>query len=146
MQRLTTALLATTILLCSTQAVSRDDRQRFSIKEALSTEVAKQKLNAKIRFYFGNQSHGKIAKKFGHFSSNKKTNAFGKSDQQACEWAFLSAMMSLQKRAQSEGGNAVIDIRSNYKNTEFKSDTEFECGAGAIMAGVALTGTVVELK
>ena len=92
------------------------------------------------------QSHGKIAKKFGHFSSNKKTSAFGKSDQQACEWPFLSAMISLQKRAQNEGGNTVIDIRINYKNIEFKSDTEFECGAGAIMAGVALTGTVVKLK
>ena len=146
MRKLATVLLTITIVLCSTQAVSRDDRLRFSIKDALSTEAAKQKLNAKIRFYFGDQPHGEIAKKFGHFSSNKKTNAFNKSDLQACEWAFLSAMISLQQRARKEGGDAVTDIRSNYRNIEFKSNDEFECGAGAFIAGVALKGRVVKLK
>jgi len=140
------ALLAATIALYSAQAASRDDRLRFSIEEALSTEVAKQKLDAGIRFYFGDQKHGQIAQKFGQFSSNKKTNAFNKSDQKACEWAFLSALISLQQRAVKEGGNAVINIISNYKNVEFKSDTEFECGAGALMAGSALKGTVVKLE
>lgn len=146
MRILTTVLLTTTILLCSTQAESRDERLRFSIHDALATESAKQKLNAGINFYFGDQSPGKIVKKFGTFSSNKKTNAFNKPDQQSCEWAFLSAMISLQRRALKEGGNAVIHIRSNYKNIEFKSNTKFECGAGTIMSGVALKGTVVKLK
>ncbi len=146
MRRLTITILALTIMLCSTQAMSRDDRLKISINDALSTEAAKTKLSAGIRFYFGDQAHGEVAKKFGQYSSNKKTNAFGKSDQKACEWAFLSAMISLQSRAEREGGDAVINIYSNYKNTEFKSDTEFECGAGAFMAGVALKGTVVKLK
>ncbi len=146
MKKLTMALLAATIALYSAQAASRDDRLRFSIEEALSTEVAKQKLDAGIRFYFGDQKHGPIAQKFGQFASNKKTNAFNKSDQKACEWAFLSALISLQQRAVKEGGNAVINIISNYKNVEFKSDTEFECGAGALMAGSALKGTVVKLE
>ncbi len=146
MKKLATALLAATIVLYSAQAVSRDDRLRFSIEDALSTEAAKQKLDAGIRFYFGAQGHGPIAQKFGQFASNKKTNAFNKSDQKACEWAFLSALISLQQRAVKEGGNAVINIISNYKNVEFKSDTEFECGAGALMAGSALKGTVVKLE
>ncbi len=146
MKKLATALLTATIILYSAQAVSRDDRLRFSIEEALSTEAAKQKLNTGIRFYFGDQEHGSITKKFGQFTSNKKTNAFNKSDQKACEWAFLSALTSLQQRAHREGGNAVINIISNYKNAEFKSNTEFECGAGTFMAGVALKGTVVKLK
>ncbi len=146
MKKLAMALLVTTIVtLYSAQAVSRDDRLRFSIEDALSTEAAKQKLDAGIRFYFGDQEHGPIAQKFGQFTSNKKTNAFNKSDQQACEWAFLSALISLQQRAVKEGGNAVINIISNYKNVEFKSDTEFECGAGALIAGSALKGTVVKL-
>lgn len=146
MKKLALALLATTIVLYSAQAMSRDDRLRFSIEEALSTEAAKEKLDAGIRFYFGDQEHGPIAKKLGQFASNKKTNAFNKSDQKACEWAFLSALISLQQRAVREGGNAVINIFSNYKNVEFKSDTEFECGAGAIIAGSALKGTVVKLE
>ncbi len=146
MRKLATTLFTAIIVLYSIQAASRDDRLRFSIEEALSTEAAKEKLNAGIRFYFGDQKHGPVAKKFGQATSNRKTNAFNKSDQEACEWVFLSVMISLQERAQSEGGNAVVDITSNYKSVEFKSNTEFECGAGAIMAGVALKGRVVKLK
>lgn len=141
-----TILLAFTVSFFSSQAISRDDRLQLSIKDALSTETAKKKLNAGIRFYFGSQGHPEVAKKLGEYSSNKKTNAFGKSDQAACEWAFLSAMLGLQKRALREGGDAVINIYSNYKNNEFKNNDKFECGAGSIMAGVALKGTVVKLK
>ncbi len=146
MRKLATTLFTAIIVLYSAQAASRDDRLRFSIEEALSTETAKQKLDTGIRFYFGDQKHGSIAKKFDQIASNRKTNAFNKSDQEACEWVFLSAMISLQERAHREGGNAVINIISSYKSVEFKSDTEFECGAGAIMAGVALKGRVVKLK
>ena len=146
MRKLTTVLLAATVVLFSTQAASRDDRLHFSINKALATGTAKQKLNAGIRFYFGGQKHSRVAKNFGEFGSNKKTNAFNKSSRQACERAFLSALISLQQRALREGGNAVINIRSNYKNIVFKSSTRFECGAGTIMAGVALKGKVVKLK
>ncbi len=133
-------------MLYSTQAISRDDRLRFSIDHALSTEAAKEKLNVGVRFYFGDQPHEKVAKKIGQFRTNQKTNAFNRTDQQACEWVFLSAMISLQQRARKEGGNAIINIRSDYKGIEFKSDTQFECGAGTFIAGVALKGTVVKLK
>ena len=78
--------------------------------------------------------------------SNKKTNAFGKSDKEACEWVFLSAMLSFQDRIAKEGGNAVVNIRSYYKKNEIRSSTEFECGAGAIMAGVTFLGDVVTLE
>src|SRR3546814_1109276 len=78
-------------------------------------------------------------------SSNKKTNFFNKSDKAGCERAFASAMLSLRDRALKEGGDAVIDIHSVYKGDEFKSATEYECGAGTIMGGVAPRGTVVKL-
>lgn len=146
MRKLITTLLAASIILCSTPATSRDDRLRFSIHNALASVNAKQKLNNGVSFFFGEQAHGKVIKKLGRYSTSQKTNAFGKSDNQACEWAFLSALISLQQRALREGGNAVINIHSNYKGVEFKSDTEFECGAGAVIAGVALKGTVVKLK
>jgi len=82
----------------------------------------------------------------GEFQSNKKTNAVGKSDKQACEWAFLSALLSFHQRALSEGGNAVVNIKGYYKKQPFSSQTEFQCGAGATMAGVTIKGTVVKLK
>jgi hypothetical protein len=99
-----------------------------------------------VKVFFVGQKHPAVIKKYGEFKTNKKTNAFNKSDEKACQWAFFSAIKSLQSRALKEGGNAVIDIKSNYKSREFSSPTEFQCGAGALMAGVALKGIVVKVK
>ena len=132
-------------LLMVSSAYARDDVGSYFIDDAMSQEQAKPRLGTSIQFYFGNQQHKAVSKNFGEFRTNKKTNAFGKSDKKACEWAFLSAMISLRDRAVKEGGNAVVNIRSNYKNNLTSSDTTFQCGAGAIMAGVALVGDVVIL-
>ncbi len=118
---------------------------RVNIEDAMTTPDAEQALDAGIQFFFGEQEHPEVERQLGTFTSNKKTNAFGKSDQKACKWAFLSAMISFQERAVSEGGNAVVNIRSYYKKHDFSSATEFECGAGAMIAGVTLVGEVVKL-
>jgi uncharacterized protein YbjQ (UPF0145 family) len=111
----------------------------------MTTEDAKVTLDVGVRFFFGDQKHTEIVTRIGTYTANKKTNAFNKSDQEACKWAFLSAMISLQDRAIAEGGNAVVNIQSFYKKREFTSATEFECGAGAMVAGVTLVGDVVKL-
>ena len=139
-------LIVPLVLLLSVDASARDTRQMLSIADAMKQPTAKEKLNKGIGFFFGSQTHGEIETKFGNFQSNKKTNAFGKSDEKACNWAFLSAMISLQERAAREGGDAVVNIRSYYKQNEISIETEFECGAGATMAGVTLTGDVVKLS
>jgi hypothetical protein len=118
---------------------------RVSIEEAMTAEDAAVKLDVGIRFFFADQKHPEIVTRIGTYTSNKKTNAFNKSDQQACKWAFLSAMVSLQDRAIAERGNAVVNIRSFYKKRDFTSATEFEYGAGAMVAGVTLVGDVVKL-
>ena len=132
-------------LLTSGGAFARDDQNMYPLDDALNTEAAKEKLDPSIRLYFGNQKHPKIAKDFGEWKTNKKTNAFNKSDKEACEWVFLSAVLELQERAKTEGGNAVVAIKSNYKNNERSSETEYMCGNGALMAGVALKARVVKL-
>lgn len=137
-------LLGLTVSTLNT-AYARDDVGSYSIAEALSLEDAKNKLGSNIQFYFGDQTHPKIEKNFGNTATNKKTNAFNKSDKEACQWVFLSAMLQLKNRAEKEGGNAVINIKSNYKNNLTSSQTEFKCGAGTFMSGVALTGDVVKL-
>jgi hypothetical protein len=58
---------------------------------------------------------------------------------------FLSAVLSLQERVRQLGGNAVVKIKSVYRGGDLSSETEYECGAGAIMGGVALQGEVVKL-
>jgi len=139
-------LLMLNLFLVPFSSYARDDINDYIIKEALDLEQSKSKLGEKIKFYFGDQAHGEIVKTFGEFSTNKKTNAFNKSDLEACQWVFLSAMISLRDRAVREGGNAVINIKSNYKNNLTSSKDTFQCGAGTFVAGVALVGTVVKLN
>lgn len=136
------------LFLCmlSTSVFARDTVEDYSVNEALSVEKIKEGLGTEIKFYFGSQAHGKILKNYGEFRTNKKTNAFNKSDKEACQWVFLSALLALKDRALKEGGNAVVNVKSNYKNNLTTSNETFQCGAGAIMAGVALVGDVVKIE
>jgi uncharacterized protein YbjQ (UPF0145 family) len=138
-------VVAVALALVALSADARDERLKFSVAEAMATPDAKAKLDGSVKFYWGKKAPAG-AKLMGTFTSNKKTNFFNKSDQQACNWAWLSAMVALQERAKREGGNAVVNIHSVYKNQEFTSATEFECGAGSVTGGVALRGTVAKLS
>jgi len=136
------------MVLCifmSAELEARDTRHRYLVSEVTENPEYAARLQG-VDFYFGAQPHPGIVEDFGEWPTNKKTNAFGKTDQFACQWAMLSALLSLHQRAVSLGANAVINIRSNYKNQEFVSETHFECGAGALMAGVAFKGTIVRTE
>lgn len=140
------SLLVLSSLLVSTQAFSRDTAHLLSIEEALASSDFKEKLDPEIGFYFGDQTHPEVVENKGNFVSNKKTNAFNKTDEEACKWVLLSALLSFQDRVRSEGGNAVINLESYYKKNTYRSDTQYECHAGAIIAGVTLKGDVVTLE
>jgi hypothetical protein len=137
-------LLMLSFVFCA-ELQADDTKHFFSIQEALDSKAFEGRLNKEIKFYFGSKPDQRISKNLGDFVTNKKTNAFLKDDRTACEWVFLSALLSLQKRVVAEGGNAVINIRSFYKKNEMSSETKFECHVGLLMAGVALKGTVVYL-
>ena len=145
MKRFLQYMMIPLLMSVSSAADARDTIVRVSVEEAMTTEDAKVTLDVGVRFFFADQSYPEVVSRIGTYTANKKTNAFNKSDQEACKWAFLSSMVSLQKRALAEGGNAVVNIRSFYKKREFTSATEFECGAGAMVAGVTLVGDVVKL-
>lgn len=143
--KLIVTALSLFFMLMSPQAFSRDTKHMLSIEEAMASPDFQSRLDPDIGFYFGTQAHPKVERSLGSFSSNKKTNAFNKSDEEACRWVMLSAMLSLQDRVRKEGGNAVINIASYYKKNKVSSNTQYECHAGAVIAGVALTGEVVKL-
>jgi len=134
------------LVFITSTAQARDTKHMLSISEAMNSAAFKEKLDPEIKLYFGTQRTPKVLKKFGEFSTNKKTNAFAKSDEEACNWVFLSTLLSLQDRARKEGANAVINIASYYKKNRVVDNERFECHAGAIMAGAALTGQVVRVK
>ncbi|WP_025601436.1 excinuclease ABC subunit A [Burkholderia sp. WSM2230] len=137
-------LAASFAILSAAPAFARDTVGNYPIEQALHSEPGK--VGDDIALYFAGQRHPAVVKTIGEFATNKKTNAFGKSDEVACQHVFLSAVIELQERARKEGGNAVINIRSNYRNEVRESATEFTCGAGAVIAGVALKGDVVTLR
>ena len=132
-------------LLISSQAQARNDFKEFSISEAMALEQFKSKLGSDVRFYFGNNTPSGVTKTYGEWPTQKKTNAFNKTDEFACQWALLSGLLSLKKRALAEGGNAVINIKTNNDHREKSNSSTFECEIGRIIGSVALKGTVVKL-
>jgi uncharacterized protein YbjQ (UPF0145 family) len=125
-------------------AMAADNKLMQPIASAMAANDAEAKLNNGVKFYFAGQQ----APKFTKISSGKtsqKTNAFNKTADEACNWAFLSSMLWLEKRAQQLGADAVVNITSNYGNVENASATEFECHEGKFVAGVAFKADFVRL-
>jgi uncharacterized protein YbjQ (UPF0145 family) len=144
-----TKVMAITSLIVSLASVSplhaRDTRHLLPIAAAMQTKDAQDKLDGSVKFFFGDQAAPQVLTKLGSDVANRKTNAFGKSDEKACNWAFLSALVALEKRAQQLGANAVINVVSYYNRKVMASTTEFECHAGAVIAGVVLKGDFVKI-
>ena len=142
-----TSLAAAAAILAASPALARDDRLMFPVSGGMERgKSTKDRIDPEIKLYFGKQKTPPVEKKLGEFSSSRKTNATNKTDQEACEISFVSAVVSLQQRARREGGDALINVHSIYKNEQRESDSEYMCGAGTFAAGVALRGTVVKLK
>lgn len=137
--------VAAGVVLVIGVAYARDTRLKLPLKDAMETAEYKTQTDSNIKLFFGAQQHPQPAQSFGTYTTNKKTNFFNKSDKEGCEWVFLSAVLALQERARQLGGNAVVGIKSVYKGADLSSETEYECGAGALMGGVALQGEVVKL-
>lgn len=139
------ALVAALAPAAPTLAAGRDEHISFPVADVLNNPEFKDKLPAGVRFYFGKET-AKMGKGLGETHTNKKTSSFKKSDKTACEWAMLSALIAIGEDAKSRGGNAVVGIVSNYKGNETSSKDTYVCGAGNIMAGVALKGTVATVR
>ena len=144
MRRAAMSLMVMAIALAGeSPSDARDTKHLLPINAAMETKDAQEKLEGSVKFYFGSQLHPQVVKRLGTDVANRKTNSFNKSDEKACNWAFLSALVALEKRAQQLGANAVVNVVSYYRRSEMASSTQFECHAGAFVAGVALRGEFV---
>lgn len=144
--RRTTVVLIVSSLLVATAAYARSTLTDIDVKTAVQNSAGKNDPVEGIRYYMKGQKHGAVARTIGTYTANRATNAFNKSDEEACQIAFVSALIALQQRAQREGGDAVIDIVSLTNAENLESPTQFRCTAGNIVAKVVLRGTVVKLK
>lgn len=134
----------------SSAAVASEGRSGQPLRDGLMMPIADvlnkyQSDLSGVAFYFDGQPHPKVEKNLGEYVSNRKTNAFNKSDAEACQWVAFDALKTFKKRALDEGGNAVINIHSYYKKNDVSDPVSYECHAGFAAAGVAFKGTVAKL-
>lgn len=144
-------LLSVTILVffclgaMTMPVLAKDNWHQLSAEDAKNSALGKDKLRPEIKLYMKGQAHPKVIKTLGEYKANKRTNGFGKSAQQACDRAFVSALMALQDRAVREGGNAVIDIYTITKDKTYESAEKYSCIKGGFVTNVALMGTVANV-
>lgn len=127
-------------------ARARDTVLYLPIKDVLENPEYRARIGSDVALYFGQQPPPAIARGLAEVVTNRKTSAFGKPDAEACRWGMLAAVLQLVQSARERGGNAVVGIRSSYKRSDYVSDTDYECHAGGLIAGVALKGRIVRLK
>lgn len=127
-------------------AQARDEAIMVPFQEAVDMGLSSGKLDGSVKFYLSGAKTPKVIQKLGEDMSNKKTNGVGKSDEVACQWALLSTLIAFQNSAKQRGANAVVDMHSFYKRNTIKDATQFQCGAGNIMAGVTMKGTYAKVR
>lgn len=137
-------LTALSLLAPGNVAQARDTTLHLPFDEVVKEAIASGKLDGSVKFHLaGKGPRGQVLD--AEAITNKKTSGVGKSDEEACRWALMSALITLQGAAKKVGANAVSDIVSFYKRNEYKSSSDFECHAGGVMVGVALKARLVKI-
>jgi hypothetical protein len=132
-------------LACCAQAVAADRTVHLPLQPAIEAAQAAGKIDGSVRFYLaGTGPKGQVLQ--AGVITNRKTNAFAKKDEEACLWVAQSAVIALHEAAKKAGANAVTNIVSYYRKNEYSSKTDYECHAGAMIAGVALRGDLAKVK
>ena len=141
------AVASILVLMLGTAGVAnaRNTEHFLPVKTAVESALGKERLLA-VPYFFKGQKHAPAKKTLGEWTTNKQSRGAFRSDEASCEVAFLSAMIQLQKRAQAEGGDAIVDIVSITRGKETTSTTDYRCVAGSMIVHVGLKGTVVNLK
>lgn len=139
----TAAVLVAVALTPSAQA--RDERMLFDVQPVLASPLGKDRFDETVQFYFGERPYPQPQQTFGVHTSERRSFTPLYSDAEACDRAFVEALAGLRDAAKARGANAVVDIKSIYRNREFRSDTQYECRAGYLATSVSLEGRLVRL-
>ncbi|WP_339486990.1 excinuclease [Pseudomonas sp. EL_65y_Pfl2_R95] len=125
---------------------ARDTKLMLDFHTVVVDATEEGRLDGSVKFYLAGEKVPGKSSPLTEVVTNKKTNAFNKSDQEACSWVLKSALIELQESAKQAGANAVVDISSFYKRNEMRDSKNYECHAGAFVAGVALKGKLAKVK
>lgn len=135
----TNMLVAAALLCAPCLSFAGDKVMHFPFANAVAAATQSGKLDGSVKFYLaGNTPSGHVEVVSDYLTVTRKTNAFGKNDQKACDWALQSALIAMQQGAKEQTGvNAIVDIVSDF-GTEYRDSTQYECHVGTLMAGVSL--------
>ena len=135
----TNMLVAAALLCAPGLSFAGDKVMHFPFANAVAAATQSGKLDGSVKFYLaGNTPNGHVEVVSDYLTVTRKTNAFGKNDQKACDWALQSALIAMQQGAKEQTGvNAIVDIVSDF-GTEYRDSTQYECHVGTLMAGVSL--------
>ncbi|RRS30241.1 MAG: hypothetical protein P794_07825 [Epsilonproteobacteria bacterium (ex Lamellibrachia satsuma)] len=125
------------IIFLSSNGYARGKTYTFSIKSALKDSRSNGRIDRHIRLSFGDRKHrGKI------WTATRRTMNGSKSTSEACNRAFASAIIALQKRARKERKRSVVDIYSYRFKRKYSSSSRFVCERGRVFTAVTLRGRV----
>jgi hypothetical protein len=144
MIRCTPLFLAAAVLMAPA-AQARDERMLYDVAPVLAGPQGKDRFDDTVDFYFGERPYPQAQQAFGVHTSERRIFAPLYSDEDGCRKAFIEALAALRDAAKARGANAVVEIKSIYKNREFRSETQFECRAGYLASSVSLEGRLVKL-
>lgn len=140
------SLLAAAVLLATAwPANGRDIKRYLPIAAAIEAKDLEPKMDGSIKTVFGKETAREGLNPIHNDVALGKVGTRGKSVETACNLAFLSALVELQKRAKQLGANAVVNVVSYYKRVEMSSTTNFECHEGSGYMAVALRGDFVKI-
>lgn len=114
-----------------------DGMQQLSIKKALRDTRANANLDRRMKMSFGKRGGGGR-----EYTAIRRTNGVNKTTEEACNRAFLSALIALQDRARKQGKRSVVGIYSYHKKRVYSSGLRFQCDDGKMMSAVTLRGKV----
>lgn len=110
---------------------------RCSGRAVLASEGAKSLLNPNVPVSFG--GGGRVIQ--ANLSTRQAANASNKSDEAACERAFINATHKFQQTAQARGGSRVSNFHSYY-NRQVLHGGQYDCEVGTFHARVVMRGNI----
>ncbi|MDO5090524.1 MAG: hypothetical protein Q4D61_03160 [Cardiobacteriaceae bacterium] len=112
---------------------------RCSGRQVIASAEAQKHMDPSVRIHFG-KGGGKVIK--ADIETRQAANATGKSDDAACQRAFVNAIVKFQKTAKKMGGNGVSHFRSYLDRNTLKNG-EYDCEVGTFHARVLMKGSIV---
>ena len=76
MKKLVVVALLGTSMVAALPTQARNTKHLMPIAEGIATKDAEERLDGKVKFYFGNQSHPKVLQNFGSNFTNKHRAIF----------------------------------------------------------------------